>query len=147
MNRIVVMAVFLCIPLFQACTIQLVTVHDGLKTIVVDAQSGTPVDDAGVYAFGPVFEAKLIATSNKDGAVLFDPKRRPSVMPLMGEALIELQLWVCKDGYEPQRVAARGGWNADFGVETYKLTLVRLKPDNDAPSGSCQSRVYDRATH
>jgi hypothetical protein len=133
----------LCISLLQACAIRFVTVHDGLKTVVVDEDSEAPVAEVGVYSFGFLGEPKLVAKSDGQGAVQLDQNSRLRVMPLIGEAIVELQLWVCKDGFEPRRAAIRGGWNADYRAETHDLTLIKLKRDKKAPPGSCQSRIYN----
>jgi hypothetical protein len=142
--RLVAIAV-LCISVLQACAIHFVTVHDGLKTIVVDEESEAPIDDVGVYSFGFLEEPKLVTKSDGRGAVLLNQQTRLQVKPLLGEAIVELQLWLCKDGFQPRRAAIRGGWNADYRAETHELMLIKLKRDGKAYPGSCQSRINSHA--
>lgn len=129
----------LCVPLLQGCALRFVTIHDGLSTTVVDFESGAPIAAAGLYAYkSGRGEPQLVATSDNHGLILADPKRSLSVLPLMGEAIIDLQLWVYKEGYEPQMVAFRAGWNVDFAVEVHKVDSVKLKAAGKATyPGSC----------
>ncbi|MDR2153775.1 MAG: hypothetical protein LBE78_01930 [Burkholderiaceae bacterium] len=113
-----------------------------METVIVDAETGAPVDGAGVYAVGySSDQVRLLTTSDQNGAVLVAPSRKFSIQPLPPKESADLQLWACKDGFEPRQIAARSGWKVYFDAETHKLAQVRLKRDGGDTSASCPSRI------
>lgn len=103
------------------CTPRLVTVHDGLEAIFVDAQSQTPIAGVQVYALMPGKPGpQVLGRSDESGQVSIRPRRRLEVVVLLGERMTMLSLWACKSGHERLEVASRMGWNADYRVVTHR---------------------------
>lgn len=118
--------------LLQGCMPRSVIVHDGLDTRVLDSQTrqplaGVSILDAGVW----------VAQSDARGRVHLAPERTLKLVPLMGEANVMLSLLACKDGYTPQPVALRRGWNADFGQSQVHRQVIYLQRASGTPSPVC----------
>src|SRR5690606_34246207 len=108
--------------LLQGCMPRSVIVHDGLDTTVVDQHTRQPL--AGVS----IIDAGVgVARSDAQGRVQLAPRRTLKLGPLMGEANVMLSLLACKDGYAPQPVAERRGWNADYGPSQVHREVIGLQ--------------------
>ncbi|HLD67398.1 MAG TPA: hypothetical protein VJA19_15270 [Pseudomonas sp.] len=131
-----------CLLLVQGCAIpRLVTLHDGLATQVVDATTKEPL--AGAYAFSRVDEDGnpiVLGRSDLAGNLRVEAKRTVAFIPLLGEAMVSLDLRLCKQGYAPTTAVSRGGWNADLGPSRFhEIESVELTPASSAESSGCIS--------
>ena len=108
--------------LLQGCMPRSVIVHDGLDTTVVDRHTRQPLAGVSIVDAGVV-----VARSDAQGRVQLAPRRTLKLEPLMGEANVMLHLLACKDGYAPQPVAERRGWNADYGPSQVHREVIGLQ--------------------
>lgn len=129
-----------CLLLVQGCAIpRFVTLHDGLATRVVDARTKEPL--SGAYAFSRVDEDGnpiVLGRSDRAGNLRVEAKRTLALIPLLGEALVSLDLRLCKQGYAPTTAVSRGGWNADLGPSRFhQIESVELTPASSAGASGC----------
>jgi len=130
--------------LLPGCVIRTVVVHDGLSTTVVDAVSRQPLAQA--FAYDQVAhndKPAVLALSNTQGELRLEGRRRITVTPLLGEAMVFRQLWVCKEGYTPRLVGVSSGWNSDYGpTREYTPQVVELVPSPLPPAKSCLAPAF-----
>lgn len=132
--------VLACLLLVQGCALpRLVTLHDGLATRVVDARTKAPL--SGAYAFSRVDEDGkpiVLGRSDRAGNLRVEAKRTLALIPLLGEAMVSLDLRLCKQGYAPTTAVSRGGWNADLGPSRFhQIESVELSPASSAGPSGC----------
>ncbi|MEY4562774.1 MAG: hypothetical protein RLZZ618_2051 [Pseudomonadota bacterium] len=132
------------VVLLPGCVIRTVVVHDGLTTTVVDAASRQPLAQA--FAYDQVAsndKPVVLALSNTQGELQLEGRRRLTVTPLLGEAIVFRQLWVCKEGYTPRLVGVSSGWNSDYGpTRAYTPQVVELVPSPLPAAASCSAPAF-----
>jgi|GEM_PF-2416686 len=134
-----ILAVFVAL-LMTGCVPRLVVDHDGLETTVIDAETREPLENA--VAFNHFGEPFARARSDRDGKILLAPKQRLEFVPFLGEAVVEMGLWVCKEGYVPFQAGIRRGWNADFDAPTtYQPDAIALYRFSLQPTMSCVDHI------
>lgn len=122
--------------LLQGCMPRSVLVHDGLETTVIDALTQQPLAGVVIASGG-----QYLTQSDAQGQVRVAPQRTLKLEPLMGEANVMLNLLACKDGYAPQAVALRGGWNADYGPSQVHREVIRMQRALEPSSYPCPAAL------
>lgn len=113
-------------------------VHDGLETRVVAVASGQPLAGAFVYDRLEDGQPRILARSDGSGQLQLAPQTRLLLLAPLSEAQVMQSLWVCKAGYQPQRVGGRGGWNADLSpARTFRPGSIALEPSARSDVSSC----------
>lgn len=122
----------LLVLLLQACAIpRWVVIHDGLKTTVVDAVTKQPIQDAYAFVHSG---AEVLASSDQNGRIELQPKRKLEWILLLSEGHMEMSLRVCKAGYAPYVAVPRGGWNADLKpIQMLEIAQIELSPVPEKP--------------
>lgn len=129
-----------CFLLLQGCMPRTITIHDGLDTTVVDAVTKEGI--AGAFVFSSRGESmsmigNVLAKSGANGHIHLEPETTTKFVALMSEGLVDQSLVVCKEGYDPNRVARRGGWNADFSPsKLHEIKQVELTKSISTESSS-----------
>jgi hypothetical protein len=125
--------------LLQGCVPRSRVVHDGLETTVVDAVTKKPLPGAFVYnGMEPGKKPRVLAFSGHKGEIHLEPERQWRFDFFLGESNVPIPLWVCKEGYEPNRVSFRGGWNIDRQPDyTHKQRYVEMTRSSSARPASC----------
>ncbi len=81
----------------------------------------------------------VLAQSDSRGRLHLDPETAVKFVMLMAEGIVDQSLIVCKEGYEPNRVVRRSGWNADFDAgKLHEIPRVELAKSIAVESSGCR---------
>jgi hypothetical protein len=129
----------MCLLSLSGCILQTRVVHDGLETVVLDAETKMPLPAAFAYdGFDSKKTPHVLARSNAYGKLLLEPETHLVITAPLGEAFISQWLWICKEGYKPIQVGNRSGWNADYQPgKYYRPANVELTKSALPPTESC----------
>jgi hypothetical protein len=127
-RRAAVWPALLCAGLLQGCALSphWDTVHDGLRTKVIDAASQAPL--ARAFAYGKVDEAGraiVLARTDATGTLRLEPQRKLRFFKGAGEKAAPAGIVICKEGYAPQVVVPRAALSAE-GEPPRKLEVERI---------------------
>lgn len=128
--------------LAQGCVPRTLTMHDGLDTTVVDSATKAPILGAFVFLGhgASLLKGPALATSDASGRLKLNPETKVKLVMPITEGLVDQRLIVCKEGYEPNTVVWRSGWNADVSPsQLYQIKVVELTKSTTAESSGCKA--------